>query len=108
MKRLNVLLAAACLFAAPAWAQPDLEAFRGMKPTTRPVCEAKCNRLQFGENTHLVEQEARISQIRYQMKLETDPDKLKLLREQEEQLSERRQRYVARMCKQICAHNPEN
>lgn len=108
MKRVKMLLAAAGLLAAPAWAQPDLEAFRGMKPTTRPVCEERCNRVRFGENTHLVEQEARITQIRYQMKLETDPDKLKSLREQDEQLSERRQRYVARMCRQICAHNPEN
>lgn len=108
MKRSMLLVAGACLFAPSAWAQPDLAAYRGMKPTTRPVCEAKCNRMQFGENIYLVEQEAKITQIRYQAKLETDPDKQKLLRGQEEQLTERRQRYIGRMCKQICMHNPEN
>lgn len=106
MHCLKMLLATACLLATPARAQ-DLEAFRGMKPSTRPVCEDRCSRVAFGENTNLAEQEARIAQVRYQQKQETDPDKLKSLREQEQQMTHRRQRQVARMCQQICSHNPE-
>lgn len=79
-----------------------------MKPSTRPVCEERCNRIEFGGNTNLVEQEAKISQIRYQKKIETDLDKLKALSEQEQLLVDRRARQVGRMCKQICSHNPEN
>ena len=108
MKRSAPLLAGACLLTASAWAQPDLEAFRGMKASTRPVCEDRCSRVPFGDNTNLAEQEAKISQIRYQQKQETDPDKMKSLREQEQQLTDRRQRQVVRMCRQICSHNPEN
>lgn len=108
MKRLAMMLAGACLLAPSAWAQADLEAFRGMKPSTRPVCEDRCSRVSFGDNTNLAEQEAKILQIRYQQKQETDPDRLKSLREQEQQLTDRRQRQVVRMCKQICSNNPEN
>lgn len=107
MNRMNLLLACACLAASSAWAQ-DLESFRGMKPTMRPVCEDRCSRIKFDENIYLTEQEAKISQLRYQQKQETDADKLKALREQEQVLTERRQRQVVRMCKQICMHNPEN
>lgn len=108
MKRVKVLVAGAFLCGAGAWAQPNLEAYRGMKVSTRPVCEERCNRVEFGENTSLIDLESRISQLRYEAKQETDADKRKALQEQEQKLTERRERQVARMCKYICANNPEN
>ena len=104
----RALALAACLLAAPAWAQPELEAYRGMKPSTRPVCEQRCNAGAFPNNPRMNEYQTQLGQIRYQKNLETDADKRKALEQQEQVLVERRERLQGRICKEICQHNPEN
>ncbi len=108
MKRLTLLLVTTCLLNPYAWAQPELEAFRGLKPSTRPVCEQRCKGGEFPDNPRTIEHQTNMAQIRYQKKLETDPDKLKSLAQQEVQLMERRERFIGRLCTQVCSHNPEN
>ena len=105
----TLLLAGACLLTLPGRAQPELEAYRGMKVSTRPVCEQRCNRSgDFPNNPRMNEYGTRLDQIRYEKKLEADADKRKALELQEEELVEKRERFLGRICKQICSNNPDN
>lgn len=99
MKRCFLLLAAASVFALPAAAQ--------LKPSPRPVCEQRCNRIDFAENPRVTQYEAKLAQIRHQKKLETDADKLKMLEADEQAEREKREEYVEKMCRHICRNNPE-
>jgi len=108
MKRTAVALLGACLLSPAVWAQPELEAFRGMKPSTRPVCEQRCNAGVFPDNPRMNDYQTRLGQIQYEKKMETDADKRKALEQQEQALKDRRERYLGRICKDICQHNPES
>jgi len=108
MKRLILLLVGIGTSVSTLPASAQSADYAGRKVTTRPVCEQRCNSsTEFPDNPRMNELQEKLAQVRYQVKLETDPDKRRELEDEEQRVLDRRERYLGRICTQICSSNPE-
>lgn len=100
MKRFALLFAAAGLLALPASAQ--------LKVTTKAVCQQRCNEGSPDQDIpKLRPYNEKLAQVRQQLKTETDPGKRKALDELEQELIDDRADAIEKICRHICASNPE-
>ncbi|MBC3920202.1 hypothetical protein H8L32_22250 [Undibacterium sp. CY18W] len=97
IKKIQLLILTTVLLATTtSWAQK-------MVPSTRSECTRKCN------STLLKTQKfgGELTKIRDAIAKETDPEKLKELRQKEKEELERATEKVADACEEICQHNPD-
>ncbi|HTD05975.1 hypothetical protein [Undibacterium sp.] len=99
IKKIQLLiLIGAALIATTSWSQER-------KASTRSVCNSRCNAFPLdGANIKFAEP---LNKIRAAIAKETDPEKLKALRQQEKEEYERAKEKLPEICEDICKGNPE-
>lgn len=107
MKKLFALLSLLCVCTSSYGQEKELEAFKGLKLTTRAECTRRCI-LRVEQNPKYASELAAIKEKhRLLQAKETVPEKLKELRIQEEAELETFYVKCEDSCKTICKNNPE-